>query len=535
MNVTGQGPSWQWAKDIQGRITPYSSVSDNSGNYYVAGWFIDSILTADTINIINPNPCCYNRNLAVAKYNSMGDLIWAKGFNSGKGFAVSITIDNNGFLLMTGTFESPSLEIDGISLTNTSVDATDIFISKMDTLGNLIFIKNIGGTSNENATGISTDGNFFYVFGSSNSPFVNFGNNILNISGSFISKYSNSGDCIWIKPIGTNAGFYNGLRDVTVDQNGNIYATGSFGGTSITFDSITLLNTGMWYSNDMYIVKYNYLGNVIWAKSYYYGFGNDESGSRIVTDNFGNFYVLGYFDSGINLDSILVENLLYSGSPSMFIAKFNSEGTAIWADGNHSDGTDLAKDSDGNIYISGYFSDSTVTFNGYTLTNSINGNGYLVKYDSSGIVQSAIGIGGGGNSSLPYTISLDADKNVFIAGNFSSPDLIFGSTTLNNLGSQSMFAAKYGIRFNLGLNDLQRQENIIISPNPVASKTTIYFSEEQKNSTIRIFDMKGKEISTLFFSGKELTLDKGTMENGIYFVQIIDKQFHISTKKIIIQ
>lgn len=535
INAFGQTSSWLWAKDIQGRITPYSSVSDNSGNYYVAGWFIDSIVTEDTINIINPNPCCEIRDLAIVKYNSMGDLIWAKGFNSGQGFAVSITIDNSGFLYVVGTFGDTTLAIDGISIANTSNPNEDIFIAKMDTLGNVIFIKDIGGTDGENATGISTDGTYLYVFGRSYSTSVNFGTTILNGGASFIAKYTNSGDCVWAKTVGTNNGFYNGLNDVASDQNGNIYATGSFGGTSITFDTLTILNSGMSYSNDMYIVKYDYLGNLLWAKSYFYNLGDSESGSRIITDTSGNLYVLGNFDAGIYLDSILIENLSFTGDPSMFIAKFDSLGNAMWAHSNHSQGTDLAKDSDGNIYICGYFTDNHIAFGNFILHHTTSGYSYLAKYNSIGIIQNAIGIGGGGNSPTPYTISLDNDKNVFVSGNFNSPDLIFGNSSLTNLGNQSMFAAKYGTLFTNGIKEHQEEQSIIIAPNPVTFTTTIRFSEEQKNSKIRIFDMKGKEISTLIFSGKELTLDKGTMENGIYFLHITDQQFHNSTKKIIIQ
>ena len=41
-----------------------------------------------------------------------------------------------------------------------------------------------------------------------------------------------------------------------------------------------------------------------------------------------------------------------------------------------------------------------------------------------------------------------------------------------------------------------------------------------------------KEIN---FSGRQLTLDKGEMRNGIYFVQIIDEKKNVVNKKIVIQ
>lgn len=77
--------------------------------------------------------------------------------------------------------------------------------------------------------------------------------------------------------------------------------------------------------------------------------------------------------------------------------------------------------------------------------------------------------------------------------------------------------------------------DILIYPNPFSSQTTIMFSEIQKNSTIKIIDMNGKEINTINFTGKELTIDKGILQNGIYLVQVSDENKCVTNKKIIIQ
>ena len=76
---------------------------------------------------------------------------------------------------------------------------------------------------------------------------------------------------------------------------------------------------------------------------------------------------------------------------------------------------------------------------------------------------------------------------------------------------------------------------ISISPNPFTSATTITFSEAQKNTTIKITDLLGKEIKTINFTGEQLTIEKAEMKAGIYFVQTTDEQKRIYNRKIIIQ
>ena len=78
-------------------------------------------------------------------------------------------------------------------------------------------------------------------------------------------------------------------------------------------------------------------------------------------------------------------------------------------------------------------------------------------------------------------------------------------------------------------------KNVTISPNPFTSQTVITFSTEQKNTTVKIIDVVGKEIKQELFSGKQLTIEKGELNNGIYFVQITDENKNTIIKKIVIQ
>ena len=72
-------------------------------------------------------------------------------------------------------------------------------------------------------------------------------------------------------------------KAVSTDPSGNIYVTGLFYGPSITFGSYSLANVG---GQDIYVVKYDASGNVLWAKSA--GGSKDDAGNSISTDAFGN-------------------------------------------------------------------------------------------------------------------------------------------------------------------------------------------------------------------------------------------------------
>ena len=87
----------------------------------------------------------------------------------------------------------------------------------------------------------------------------------------------------------------------------------------------------------------------------------------------------------------------------------------------------------------------------------------------------------------------------------------------------------------VGVAEQNNNTEFDISPNPFTSQTTISFNKTQKNTTIKIMDVLGKEIKTVLVSGKSLTIEKGTMQSGIYFVQLIDDKKNVVNKKIVIQ
>ncbi|HET7819262.1 MAG TPA: T9SS type A sorting domain-containing protein [Bacteroidia bacterium] len=85
-----------------------------------------------------------------------------------------------------------------------------------------------------------------------------------------------------------------------------------------------------------------------------------------------------------------------------------------------------------------------------------------------------------------------------------------------------------------GINELKFSNSFKISPNPFSIETQFSFSEIQTNSVITITNILGEEMVKLNFSGQQLTLERGKLKSGIYFVQLNNKK-NIYSAKLIVQ
>lgn len=86
-----------------------------------------------------------------------------------------------------------------------------------------------------------------------------------------------------------------------------------------------------------------------------------------------------------------------------------------------------------------------------------------------------------------------------------------------------------------GIAQSQLEANVSIYPNPFSTQTTILFAESQQNAVVKIIDVYGKEVKSYNFSGTQLTVEKGDMAAGVYFVQIQTKQGNMSRKIVVNQ
>ena len=386
LNINAQTPSWQWSQKAGGAANENGSsiAVDASGNSYVIGTFSSATITFGA-NVLT-NSGSGTVDIFIVKYDVSGNVLWAKGAGgSTDDYGYGIAVDANGNSYVTGYFTSVTIAFDSVSFSSTG-SAGDIFVVKYDASGNVLWGKSEGGASTE------------------------FGNSI------------------------------------AVDAQGNSYVTGSFQSPSITFGNTTLTNadnTGNTY--DVFTLKYDPLGNILWAKSA--GGTNDDQGYGITVDTSGNSFITGFFrSSAIVFDSTTLTNA------GVFVVKYNTSGNAVWAknaggSGMNVNGKSIGVDVNGNSYITGFFKSPSITFGSFTLTNDTTTNSadvFVVKYSPSGNVLWAKSAGGGFND-MGYGISIGATGNAYITGYFRSHTITFGSTTLTNKGPNTgdIFVVKY--------------------------------------------------------------------------------------------
>jgi hypothetical protein len=157
------------------------------------------------------------------------------------------------------------------------------------------------------------------------------------------------------------------------------------------------------------------------------GGSSTETGDAIATDHDGNSYVTGKFRYG-DFGSFSLTST--SAFVDIFIAKYDSSGTCLWAKRAGGPGNDyaydIAIDSAGNCYVTGQISaGGPCDFDTTHLTSHGQADIFVAKYDANGNCIWARDAGGGFDD-IGYAIDLDAAQNVYITGECAS-SAIFGT------------------------------------------------------------------------------------------------------------
>ena len=238
-------------------------------------------------------------------------------------------------------------------------------------------------------------------------------------SKAIVTKYDSNGSLLWKETLSANSS--NGAMGITLDRDGNVYATGFIWGA---LDEN--IPSGKSYP-DIFIVKYDSYGVIQWTK--YIGTGSDDAGNKIQVDSDGNVYVTGY--TGSHLDG--QDKPGSYTSSSSFLVKYDSLGNKIWTKlfgiTSNPNQADIAIDDSDNIYIAGL------------TVSELNQNaeiGYIRKFNESGELKWTRLLGGASWYAACRAISLDNSGNIVVTG------LAYGSGDSDTpTDSADAFVAKY--------------------------------------------------------------------------------------------
>jgi hypothetical protein len=351
---------------------------DSSGNIYIGGTIRDSF-------DVDPGPLVYNLSTNggefafILKLDSAGSFIWSKTIGNN-------TITNNGSNMLSIHIIKNAIYIAGDFMGSVDADF---------------------GPATVNITSASS-GSPFYAY-----PDL------------FIEKMDTNGNFIWVKTIGGSGADV--LASMDVDSISNLYFTGNYQ-SSVDFDpgpavyTLTSPTTPPSIVSTTYVVKLDSSGNFIWAKSLT---SNDNQGASISVDRSANVVVTGYFSDTVDFDpGPGIYNLWSNSTRSAFSFKLKTNGDFQWAKktggvGGLFGGRAVYTDDLGNIY--------TALELPYTCDINpgpgvfIAGGVGLQKLDSLGNFVWGAGLGG----SIPSWIGLDHSDNLYTTGSFSGSNSDF--------------------------------------------------------------------------------------------------------------
>ncbi len=203
----------------------------------------------------------------------------------------------------------------------------------------------------------------------------------------------------WASMIGGDGTDY--MYNVTVDGEGNVFATGVFAGV-VDFDpgpGITNLNSVG--PQDAFVAKYSPSGELLWVR----GFGGAAQDrakgiavddARDVDESRYSVYVCGDFDQAVDFDPSNPPNeadtLTTAGSRDLFFLKLSADdGSFQWvrrAGGSDYDDAwnSMDVDKNGNVYAGGYVRGPTAAFGNITVVTgpSATASWFVTKLDASG-------------------------------------------------------------------------------------------------------------------------------------------------------
>jgi len=312
---------WQWArKNSSGGAstdTGNSIAVDADSNVYMTGYFRRNITftTATGTTTLTAQTYSYY-DMLVAKISSDGIWQWViQGSGADIKQGNGIAVDNLGNAYVTGGFNSRTLTLGNIVVTNHRDTVFDGFVAKVSPEGQWLWADRFGGINADGGSSIAVDttGNI-YLTGYFNTT-AYFGNLALTSSGgydTFAAKLDSTGNWLWARKAG-GAGFDEGLG-ISLDANSNVFLSGRFTGT-VNFGSTTLTSASS-DSSDAFLGKLNSAGDWQWAAQAG-GIGPDI-GYGVVAHGDSEALLCGYFTDSSDFSGTILTS---AGLSDAFFAR----------------------------------------------------------------------------------------------------------------------------------------------------------------------------------------------------------------------
>ncbi len=359
-----------WVNHLSGYVEKhcYDLALDQNGNVCLTGVFGGTMDLDPGIGVFNAVSSNGSDGF-VAKYDPDGNFLWGGvmgGTSANAGNDIEVDAQGNHYI--TGYFDSVAdLDPGTDTLLFTTAGTSDAFIIKLDTVGNLEWVRTIQGNAgydwgyhvmadnydNIVVTGIIT-GNVDVDPGPGVWTLGNPG-----VHSTIVVKLDTDGNFIWGKAMGTTGDHF-GWHAAT-DASDNIYICGYFDGTgdyNPGLGAYTLTTNG---DNDGFLLKLDANGDFVWAHSI--GSPLSDGFATMAVRPNGDVFVAGFFRDTLDADpSLGTAEFTSGGGSDPIVIHYNTNGQYQWAKAlSGPDGgsfKEIIVDQTGDLFLAGYYQET---------------------------------------------------------------------------------------------------------------------------------------------------------------------------------
>lgn len=515
-------------------------VEDGDGNIFVGGRIFDLAnvdVTPPTVYFLNPND--YHAGF-VAKYDENMDIIWARLLHGPEYQSVwDMAVDDTGNLYVTGSYKG-SITFENNGTPYPTVGQADIFLAKYDPNGQLLWSHVFGspGFDRGNCLAIDDQGDVYLAGYYSGNIDIDPGSGttmLYNSGGydAFLAKFTPQGQFIQRLYIGGLA--FEEANGIGLDQDGNIYLTGTFGDGADFIVGTTdhILNTA---NIDIFIAKYDSTFQFQWAYDVGGGtqFGSNCQAHDIEVFSSGDFAISGIFWGTAQFDPINATALVTPNAGDMFIARYDQNGGFQWMKhvGLHQGATayELDMDDSGNFYAAGSFYDS-LDFDPGPGVDMIASAGWrdpvVWSIDAAGNYRWTLPIHSIGQEDA-FGIHVTSDSTFLLTGEvnavgdfnpFGSP-LLLGTPIMHS----QVFVAKYSVSGagTTSIADHRDDIDILVYPNPSDNGFWVQLPMDRiGNATqVELLDAGGRLCSHQTAVDPIIRIESRDLPAGVYMLSI---------------
>jgi hypothetical protein len=403
-----------------------------------------------------------------AAVSGLSGLEWALTMEMDGGSVLWMDTDSAGNIYAAGSFKG------NIQYQNKTIESkseknfqSDMFIASFSPDGSIRWVSTGGGKGIDSGNCVAVGQENVFVAGQFFGSMEFDGGQQVKEAGDtsvFIGCYGTDGSMKWVKPV--SDGITTHISKIAVDNQGNLFAIGTFEGKIVDFGEKKLKSKD---GGGIFIAKYSPDGKILWVSQINSGnsFLTKVKSKAIAVDTDGSLYIAGNVGGWGSFNGKVYKTSVTSYSKNekipnieAFIAKYDADGKFLWIKiiGYAFEPRDMKIDSSGAFVITGImdglgwpevnnqkiavFGDKIITLtakNQFIIPQDI----FIAKYDSEAKlvwVENA----GGYEEDYSESLVLDGNDNSVIGGRFFD-SMVIGGNKLKAPGSDypDGFAAMY--------------------------------------------------------------------------------------------